>query len=109
MNATLEQMNAILAGSEPYVYLNISADGGIQPNSYNLDDEGFAAAEIVKTPEGYSVTIRRNGKLMGIDINNATYDVLTAARSAFEPLGYGTPAAWNTLMEWAVNKFDVGR
>ena len=102
MTATPDQMNAILAAPEQYVYLNISADGGTQPHSYNLDDEGFAAAEIVKTPTGYSVTIRRGGKLMGIEINNATYGVLTAARAAFEPLGFGTPAAWNTLMMWAV-------
>jgi len=103
MTATVEQMNAILAAPEQYVYLNISADGGTQPHSYNLDDEGFATAEIIKTPTGYSVTIRRGGKLMdSIEFNNATYGVLTAARSAFEPLGFGTPAAWDTLMMWAV-------
>lgn len=103
MTATVEQMNAILAGPEPYVYLNISADGGTQPHSYNLDDEGFATAEIIKTPTGYSVTIRRNGELMNsVELNRATYGVLTAARSAFEPLGFGTPAAWDSLMMWAV-------
>jgi hypothetical protein len=49
------------------------------------------------------VTIRRNGELMNsVELNRATYGVLTAARAAFEPLGFGTPAAWDTLMMWAV-------
>ena len=103
MTATPDQINALFLGqAESYGYVHISADGGTQPYSFNLDDDKFATVDIIKTPTAHSVTIRRGGKLMGIEINNATYGVLTAARAAFEPLGFGTPAAWDTLMMWAV-------
>ena len=66
------------------------------------DEYPFAPIHIFKTPNAVSVVIRRSGEINDtIEITRASLKLLTVARKAFELFGFGTPASWDVLLEWA--------
>lgn len=91
-------INQLLGDGDAIIY--IDPDG--MPTAEPFVKGRWQPVMIMRVAGNYIIDTRRDGDLnIAIRLGRPSFDTVAAARSVFQPMGYGTAASWSTLMEWA--------
>ena len=86
-----------------YGIVYITPEGDIVGKDYTRGMFEPAVIVRAKNSDGtyrYNIGFNHGGTLWGVQLQNPTMETLQVARAAFEPLGHGTRASWDTVLEW---------